>query len=141
MRWLVMASLIIAIVTAAKGYFSKRNFSKQDNAIRHWTATIAHVQLIVGIVLYSQSPIAKYFLANLKTAIKSWDLLFFGVIHALLMLTAIVVITVGSALSKRQESDHNKFKVMLAWFSIALLIIFVAIPWPFSPLASRPYFR
>jgi cbb3-type cytochrome oxidase subunit 3 len=30
---------------------------------------------------------------------------------------------------------------MLVWFTIALIIIFIAIPWPFSPFANRPYFR
>jgi hypothetical protein len=30
---------------------------------------------------------------------------------------------------------------MLIWLSIALIIIFIAIPWPFSPFANRPYYR
>jgi len=57
------------------------------------------------------------------------------------MLTAIVIITIGSALAKRKKTDKEKFKTMLVWFSAALLIIFIAIPWPFSPLANRPYIR
>jgi hypothetical protein len=61
--------------------------------------------------------------------------------HILLMLVAIVLITIGSAKSKRQAKDPEKFKVMLTWFSIALLIIFLAIPWPFSPFGNRPYLR
>ena len=69
------------------------------------------------------------------------DLTFFGLIHILFMLTAIVIITIGSALAKRKPTDSEKFKTMLLWFSLALMLIFVAIPWPFSPLANRPYFR
>lgn len=141
MRWLVLASLLFAIYRAYKGYFSKATFSKIDNAVRHWTATIAHVQLMIGMVLYFQSPIIKYFMANFKEAIKTLDLLFFGLIHGSLMLTAIVIITIGSAKAKRKPNDYEKFKTMLIWFSIALIIIFIAIPWPFSPLANRPYYR
>ncbi|RYD97300.1 MAG: hypothetical protein EOP54_11350 [Sphingobacteriales bacterium] len=141
LRWLVLASLLLAIYRAAKGYFTHSPFTKTDNAIRHWTATIAHIQLMIGMTLYFQSPVIKYFLANFKTAVKSFDLLFFPLIHTTMMLTAIVLITIGSALAKRQESDHKKFKTMLSWFGIALLLIFIAIPWPFSPFASRPYFR
>ena len=116
-------------------------FSKTDNAVRHWTATIAHIQLVVGIVLYTQSPIIKYFWQNFKEAIRNLDTAFFGLLHIILMLTAIVLITIGSALSKRKTTDKEKFKTMLVWFLISLLIIFIAIPWPFSPLANRPYFR
>jgi hypothetical protein len=111
------------------------------NAVRHWTATIAHIQLMIGIVLYFQSPIIKYFLANFKEAVRAFDLLFFGLIHGSLMITAIVIITIGSAKAKRKTVDQEKFKTMLLWFSIALIIIFISIPWPFSPLANRPYYR
>ncbi|UZT98400.1 hypothetical protein ODZ84_02190 [Chryseobacterium fluminis] len=57
------------------------------------------------------------------------------------MLCSIILITVGSAVSKREISDHEKFKVMFIYFTLALIIIFIAIPWPFSPFANRPYFR
>lgn len=141
LRWLVLTSLLFAIYRAYKGYFSKTAFSKTDNAVRHWTATIAHIQLMIGVLLYFQSPIIRYFLANFKEAVRTFDLLFFGLIHSVLMITAIVVITIGSALAKRKATDNEKFKTMLVWFSIAVIIIFIAIPWPFSPLANRPYYR
>lgn len=141
MRWLVLASLLYAAYRSYKGYFSALAFTKTDNSIRHWTATIAHVQLVIGLVLYFKSPIITYFFANVKEAVKIMDVAFFAFIHSSLMLMAILLITVGSALSKRQQSDSDKFRTMMIWFTIALLIIFVAIPWPFSPFASRPYFR
>lgn len=141
MRWLVLASIIYAIYRAYRGYSSNAQFSKADNAVRHWTATIAHIQLLIGIILYTQSPIIKYFWQNFNEAIQNSDLAFFGLLHLILMLTAIILITIGSALSKRKTTDKEKFKTMLFWFSVSLIIIFIAIPWPFSPLASRPYFR
>lgn len=141
LRWLVLLSLIVSIYRAFNGYFGKRVFTKTDNAFRHWTATIAHVQLMVGMTLYFQSPIIKYFRDNFSTAKDNFDLLFFGIIHSLLMLTAIIIITIGSSLAKRKTESPDKFKTMLIWFALALLIIFIAIPWPFSPLANRPYFR
>jgi hypothetical protein len=140
-RWLVLASLLFAIYRGFAGLIRRSTFSKSDNLIRHWTATIAHIQLIIGITLYSQSPAIKYFWANKSTAIKNLDVTFFALIHLVLMFTAIVLITVGSALAKRRATDEAKFRTMLIWFAIALLVIFTAIPWPFSPLANRPYWR
>lgn len=140
-RWLVLASLLYSIFRAFKGYISNAPFSKTDNTVRHWTATIAHIQLVIGIILYTQSPIIKYFWNNFHQAIQNFDSLFFGLIHITLMLTGIILITIGSALAKRRATDKAKFKTLLIWYSISLLIIFTAIPWPFSPLAHRPFFR
>lgn len=140
-RWLVLLSLFYSIFRSYQGYRNKSSFSKTDHLVRHWTATIAHIQLMLGIVLYSQSALIKYFWNNFAEASKDFSTLFFGLIHLILMLSAIVIITIGSAAAKRKTLDSGKFKTMLIWFSIALVIIFIAIPWPFSPLANRPYFR
>lgn len=140
-RWFVVISLIYAIYRAYTGYKFRKTFSKTDNSVRHWTATIAHVQLIIGILVYTQSPSIKYFWKHTKEAFQNWDVTFYGLIHALLMLLAIVLITIGSAKSKRMNSDSDKFRTMFTWFLIAFILIFSAIPWPFSPLSNRPYFR
>ena len=140
-RWLVLLSLFFTIFRSFQGWRSGRDFTKIDDAARHWTATIAHIQLVLGILLYSQSPIIKYFWTNIKVAKHNLDSTFFGLIHIILMLIVIILITIGSALAKRKSIDNEKFKTMLNWFIIALIILFIAIPWPFSPLANRPYFR
>lgn len=140
-RWLVLAALLYSIIRACRGYASKGIFTKTDHAVRHWTATLSHIQLVIGITLYSQSPAIKYFWNNFSEAIRDIDTAFFGLAHIFLMLTAIIFITIGSALSKRRHTDSERFKTMLAWFSLSLFIIFIAIPWPFSPFANRPYFR
>lgn len=140
-RWLVLLSLLYSIFRAYQGYFSDKIFSKTDDSVRHWTATIAHIQLVLGITLYSQSPIIKYFWKNFTEAREAFDLFFFGLIHISLMVISIILITIGSSVSKRKTDDREKFKTILIYFVIALVIIFIAIPWPFSPLANRPYFR
>uniref|UniRef100_F4C8T1 Cytochrome B n=1 Tax=Sphingobacterium sp. (strain 21) TaxID=743722 RepID=F4C8T1_SPHS2 len=140
-RWLVLAFLLYSIYRAFVGYLNDKPFSKTDNAFRHWTATIAHIQLMIGIILYTQSPIVKYFWRKTETSLQNLDITFYGIIHIFLMLTAIVLLTIGSALAKRQPTDKEKFKTMLVWFSIALIFIFIAVPWTFSPFSSRPNFR
>jgi hypothetical protein len=140
-RWLVLASLVYSLFRAYKGWLSKKQFSKTDNAVRHWTATIAHIQLLLGGWLYFISPLIRYFFDNYKEAVHQREVRFFGMDHSLMMLTAIVVITIGSAKAKRKHTDREKFKTIAIWFTISLLIILTSIPWSFSPLTSRPYFR
>jgi hypothetical protein len=136
-RWIVLASLLLAIFRSCHALLKEQPFTKADNALRHWTATIAHIQLILGIVVYEKSPFTRYYWNNGGDG----DLFFFSIIHATAMVISIVVITVGSALAKRKLTDREKFQTILVWFVIALVLIFMAIPWPFSPLAGRPYFR
>nr|WP_294859797.1 hypothetical protein [uncultured Fluviicola sp.] len=140
-RWLVVISLIYAIYRAYRGFRLQKTFTKADNSIRHWTTTIAHVQLIIGILVYTQSPSINYFWKHTKVAINNWDVTFYSLIHAFLMLLAIVVLTIGSAKAKRMGTDREKFRTMLIWFLVAFILIFIAIPWPFSPFSNRPYFR
>lgn len=139
-RWLVLCSLIYAIYTAYKGLFLKETFNPKANAIRHWTATIAHLQLLVGMAVYVQSPIVRSqpFISPDKLLNEQ---VFFKYIHISLMILAIVLITIGSAKAKRMKEDREKYQTMLWWFIAALVIILIAIPWPFSPLAERPYIR
>lgn len=137
LRWLVLISLLYAVYKAYRGYTTNRTFTARDNAARHWTATIAQTQMLPGIFLYTQSALIKYFRRNFSEAIHQQQITFFALIHISLMVIATVILTVGSGMAKRKETDKEKFKTML----IALIIIFIAVPWPFSPLANRPWLR
>jgi hypothetical protein len=140
-RWVLLTALLFSVYRAYRGVTSGRPFSKKDNSLRHWTATIAHVQLIIGIFLYIKSPVVQYFFANFHEAMQHADASFFGLVHISLMFISIVILTIGSAMAKRKPTNQQKYKTMFMWFGLALLIILVAVPWPFSPLAQRPYFR
>lgn len=140
-RWLVVISLTYALYRGYTGFKFQKTFTKTDNAVRHWTATIAHIQLVIGILVYTQSPSIKYFRKHTREALQNWDVTFYSLVHALVMLLAIVLLTIGSAKAKRMPADREKFKTMLLWFFIAFMLIFIAIPWPFSPLSNRPFFR
>lgn len=127
-RWLVLVLLLLSIVVAWRGLIARRPFTKAVDKLRHWTATIAHIQLMIGIVLYVKSPFVK-------------TTVFFGIVHIATMLCAIAILTIGSAMAKRKVTDRDKYRTILLWYSIALLLILAAIPWPFSPWAARPWFR
>ncbi|WP_293944013.1 MULTISPECIES: hypothetical protein [unclassified Sphingobacterium] len=140
-RWLVLGFLLYAIYRASIGYFKNVLFTKADDSVRHWTATVAHIQLMLGIILFTNSPVAKGYWVSGRALLQDFDTTFFGLIHSIMMLTSVVILTIGSALAKRTTADRDKFRIMFLWFSVALLIIFIAIPWPFSPFSNRPYLR
>jgi hypothetical protein len=140
-RWLVLLSLLFAVYRAWHGWFTGRKFSRFDHILRNVTASAAHIQLVLGIWLYFISPVVAVFLQHFKQMVHERQIRFFGMEHSTMMVIAIVVLTIGSAKAKRKTGDKEKFKTMAIWFTIALLIIFFSIPWAFSPLVSRPWFR
>lgn len=140
-RWFVLALLIVAVYKAYRGKTEKLTFTKNDNRIRHYTATILHIQLMVGMILYFNSPIIKYFWHNSIKSNNAFEFTFFSIIHSSVMLASIVVITIGSAITKRKNTDVEKFNSMFWWYLTGLILIVIFIPWPFSPFAHRPYLR
>ena len=130
-----------SIFWSYRGWLLKKEFLAFDNNVRHVTATIAHVQLVLGLWLYFISPVVSYFLHHFSEAVHERQIRFFGMEHVTMMLTGIILITIGSVKAKRKSTDLEKFKTMAIWFTIALLVILSSIPWSFSPLVSRPLFR
>ena len=140
-RWIIVPTMCYALFRGFHGWLTKRPFTKRDDTVRHVTATLAHIQLMIGYVLYFNSPFISYFRMHFKEAIKQFDFVFFGMVHITLMTLAIIIVTIGSSAAKRQQQDMLKFKTMSIFYAIAFIIILVAIPWPFSPLSARPYLR
>lgn len=140
-RWFVLVSMLYAVYRGFKGWLQGEPFTSADDTLRHMTATVVHIQLILGLVLYGISPLVRYFLQNYHEAVHERDIRFFGMEHSLMMLISVVGVTIGSMLAKRKDNDAAKFRTMAIWYGVALLVILANIPWPFSPLVSRPWFR
>lgn len=49
--------------------------------------------------------------------------------HPVIMIIAAVLITIGSAKSKRGTTDAAKAKSVVVWYGIALVLIAYAMPW------------
>ena len=141
LRWLVLVSLLAALVSSYRGWLRQRPYRPTDQTIRVVATSIAHTQLLIGFYLYIISPIVKYYWTFKPAFREAPEFPFFGMVHISLMFTAIIVMTVGSSKAKRQPESGQKFKTTALYFTIALVLILVAIPWPFSPLAARPWVR
>lgn len=140
-RWLVLISLLFMVVKSFVGYKKGDKYSNTDNLIRILVVSIAHIQLLLGLVIYTLSPFVSYFFNDVSSGLHLREVRFFAIEHSLMMVISVVLITIGSIKSKRKTNDVLKHKTVLIWFSIALVIILLNIPWEFSPLVNRPSFR
>lgn len=142
LRWVLLLAMLYTIYRGYLGWFGKTSYTKSDTNARLITVITAHIQLIIGVLLYFISPITRYFMSNFSEAVKISDFRFAAMEHTLLMLIAVVLITVGGVVSRKKLTDKGKFKTMAIWFSIALFIIIISIPWQLSPFGvERPLLR
>jgi len=140
-RWLVLISLLFCITKSIIQLRRDNPYSNFDVLVRKVTISITHIQLILGFILYGISPFIKLFFNDISAGLHLREVRFFSIEHSLMMLVSIVLITIGAVKVKRKNNDSQKHKTILIWFSIALLIILLNIPWEFSPLVNRPSFR
>lgn len=136
LRWLLLAVLIYVVITSIIGWKKKRPYTKGHGKLVFYTVLLAHLQLIIGLVLYFQGGWASM-LTSLGEAMKNSISRFYVVEHLLGMLIAIVLVTIGSARSKKVAEDTGKYKVVALLFGIALLLILLSIPWPFREVGMN----
>ena len=123
LRYVVLLLLIIVIVKSLMGWLGKQKFTKVDEKLALFLLISAHIQLLLGLALYFVSPYVQF----VSGMMKDKTLRYWGVEHALLMIIAIALITVGKSSLKRLHTDESKFKRLFIMNSLAVIIIIVAI--------------
>src|SRR5690606_15087699 len=94
LRYVVLILLIIAVIKAWMNWQGKKEFKPGDKKIYLFTLIAAHIQLLVGLVLYFISPIVDQVYADFGAAMKDAMLRFWGMEHFVMMLLAIILITI-----------------------------------------------
>ena len=133
LRWILLAVLLFVLIRSWMGYFNKRSYSKLDNATSGALVGFAHLQLLLGLLLYfGLSPITKAAFADFGAAMKDSTLRLYAVEHFITMIAAVALIQVGRILSKKASDDASKFKKMAIYTTIALLLMLSRMPnWKF----------
>ncbi len=129
LRWAVLVAAVAAIGGAWHGVVKKREWTKGDRIRTVMYVATMHIQLLLGLVLYVQSPLVQQAMDDPGSAMGVRELRFFFVEHISLMIIAVVVVQLGSILSKKAEEDASKHKRSAICFTIGLVLILAAMPW------------
>ncbi|WP_396198084.1 hypothetical protein [Flavobacterium sp.] len=121
----VLAVLIFAIINAFLGLSAKRNFTSKDRSISLIALIFSHIQLLVGLVLWVESPIGKEGLSQMSNS----AIRLTAMEHPLINIIAIALITIGWSKHKKEESSNGKFKKIGIFYALGLLLILSRIPW------------
>jgi hypothetical protein len=141
LRWIILVLLILSIYRAFMGWKNKKIFSPGDRRIWLFTMIAAHITLVLGLYQWLWGPHGM--LKNPSPGggiMKDKYSRFFWVEHPTFMILAIIMITLGYGMAKKNIPDEVKYRRALWLFIVALLFILVAIPWPFRQIIGRPWF-
>lgn len=122
-RYVVGILLIIAIIVAFAGWLGKSGYSEGNRKLNLFTLISAHIQLLLGLALYFVSPFVQF---NADT-MKNDTARYWTVEHITMMIIAIVLITIGHSKSKKALTPDAKHKTIAIFYTIALIIIVLAI--------------
>jgi len=139
MRYIIVILLVLAIVKSFIGWFSKKEYTAGDNKLSLFLFISAHIQLLVGFIVYFKSQLVQSAMENMAEAMKIPGIRFFVADHMTSMILGIILITLGRIMAKKGKTDEIKFRRQAIFFTLGMLVIFYAIPWPWSAV-SRPWF-
>ena len=139
LRYVIIILLVWAIVKSFIGWFGKKKYTPTDDKISLFLLISIHLQALLGLILYFISPIVESALSNFGASMKDPILRFWGIEHIASMIIGVTIITMGRARAKNSKTDTAKFKKQAIYFVLAMVLIFSAIPWPWSAI-SRAWF-
>ncbi|NGF56264.1 hypothetical protein G5B00_07025 [Parapedobacter sp. SGR-10] len=120
----LLLALVVAIVITLVNYAGNKPYNRK---IALLGLISAHLQLVVGLLIYFISPlgIQSFSGANMKISLSR---LYF-LEHPLMMLLGIILITVGYSKAKRLADGKKANKTVLLFYIIGLIFILSRIPW------------
>jgi uncharacterized membrane protein len=124
--WLALLGITVAVIFAAMSYFSKKQ-SAQLKMFALIGLIVAHIQLLIGLILYFVSP---YGISNMSGAtMKDSVARLLAVEHPLINIVALVLITIGYSKAKKQIGTLSQSKTVMIYYGIGLVLILSRIPW------------
>jgi uncharacterized membrane protein YtjA (UPF0391 family) len=143
LRWIIVILLLLSIVKAYTGWKGNKSFSAGDAKIWLFTMIASHITLLLGLYqwLMGRYGILTFEIPEGSSRMKDPFIRFFQVEHPVSMLLAILFITLGRGMAKKNLNDTLKYRQAFVYFFVALLLLLAAVPWPFrGEIIGRPLF-
>ncbi len=137
LRWVVILAAVAAIGYAWHGVATKREWTKGDRIRTVAYVASMHLQLLLGLILYVQSPVVDDAFADPGAAMGDTETRFFFVEHISMMVLAVVFVQLGSSMAKRATDDAEKHKKAAIFFTLGFVFIMGGLHYIW---AQRPLF-
>jgi hypothetical protein len=136
LRWVIVVLAVLALVRSFRGWFKDLAYSEQDRKIGVYFGAAMDTQLLLGVILwiFGSWGLRAFDMASGLEGANRMAVLYFAIEHAFAMLVAVILVHVGTITAKRAASPKTKHQRQAVFFTIAALLIVVAIPWTQRPL-------
>jgi hypothetical protein len=123
--YVALLLLVLVVLSAGLGLASKKQFTAKDRKIALFGLIAAHLQLVIGLIVYFVSPVGLALLGEMKNAAARLT----SLEHPLINIIAIALITIGWSKHKKATDSAAKFKAITLFYGLGLVIILSRIPW------------
>jgi hypothetical protein len=127
--WIVLFTGLWAVFRAWRGCLARLPWTQKERLAGLVFSSALAAQLLIGLVLYIQSPLVHALFAGGAVGLDPRAATFFGLIHPVLMFTAVVLGQVGFSVSKRLSDDRRKCVIAIGCYSAALAVVLLAVLW------------
>lgn len=141
LRWIVLGFLLFGLIFIFIKKSKKAIYTTKDYRLFKVIKNVFNLQFLVGILLLTQSPMVKAFWSQASQAVKWREIRFFGLEHPFMMILGIILLNVFTDKTKEKIGSNNAFNYLFVNYLITIFILFVSIPWSFSPFTARPNLR
>ena len=128
--YLVLLVLILGILNAIVGKIKGKDFESKDLRLSLFGLIFSHIQLLIGLILYFVSPwFDQWSNLGMGGVMKNAQTRLYLVEHPFTNILAIVLITMGWSIHKRQSDPGKKFLRIALFYGLGLLLLLSRIPW------------
>ena len=127
--FLVIIILTLIVINSIIAKFSGRAFNTKDLRLSLFGLIFSHIQLLIGLILYFTSPWFNQFYQIGMDLLKNAESRLYLIEHPLINIVAIIFITLGWSLHKRQLDSSKKFLRIGMFYGLGLTFLLSRIPW------------
>ena len=131
--YFVLIMLVVAVVNAVLGLTGNKEYNAKAFRISLFTLIVSHIQFVLGLVLYFVSPRFGEWAERGMAIMGESSLRLYLVEHPLINIIAVTLITIGYSKHKKKEGSSAKFKTILVFYAIGLVLLLSRIPWDVWP--------
>jgi hypothetical protein len=111
-RWVVLILLVVLVIKALVGWFTRQNWSRFDSTLLLTTRISVYIQVILGLILY--------------ILLQGWTNMRLTGEHVVIALLAVGALEFGAARAKKVRG-RRMYLFALIGAAVALVLIYVAL--------------
>jgi hypothetical protein len=138
LRWVILIFLLLSIFRQMTA--GNQPFDGRDKGFGLPLLIATHLTAVIGIYQWAVGDLGLNFIqtSGMGAVMKDSVMRFWAVEHPLMMLIGAILVTIGYGQRKTKHTTRVQRRRTLIYYVLALIVILMAVPWPFREVIGRP---